>query len=188
LASLSHMEYPGINGFLGTRASLMLDVVFVEMFVFLVVLSASIFLVRLRQRYQWHKRIQLALGAILLVTLPLFEIDMRLNGWRERAAASPYYAPLSGPGWLLSTIYVRLLGRPSVPGWIFTSLAIHLFFAVTTALIWVWVIVRALRRFPNPPGPNDHSANHKAWAWIAAIDMGLTALTGWIFYLLAFVA
>ena len=62
------------------------------------------------------------------------------------------------------------------------------FFAVTTSLLWVWVIAQGLRRFPKPPVPNDYSASHKFWAWLAAIDMGFTALTGWIFYVLAFVA
>jgi uncharacterized membrane protein YozB (DUF420 family) len=67
-------------------------------------------------------------------------------------------------------------------------LAIHLFFAVTTTVLWLAVIVRALRKFPSPPAPCDHSASHMFWGRLAAIDMALTALTGWIFYYLAFVA
>ncbi len=70
---------------------------------------------------------------------------------------------------------MKLLGRPAVPGWVFTSLAIHLFFAVTTTLVWVWVIVRAVRRFPNLARPNEHSSNHRFWGWVAAIDMACTA-------------
>ena len=182
------MNYSGFNGFLGTRASLMLDIVFVAMFAVLVVLTISIYLVRSRRQYAWHKRLQLTLGGVLLLTLALFEIDMRLHGWRERAAASPYYAPIEQPGPLLSTLCIKVLGQPAVPGWVFLSLAIHLFFAVTTTLIWIWVIVRAVLYFPIPAKPCAHSANHKFWGWIAAVDMGLTALTGWIFYLLAFVA
>ena len=38
-------EVPGINGILGTRASLMLDVVFLAMFAILPVLAFSIWLV-----------------------------------------------------------------------------------------------------------------------------------------------
>ncbi len=181
------MERLRIDGFLGTRASLMLDVVFLAMFAVLVVLAVSIYLVRNRRMYQWHKRIQLTLGIVLLVTVFLFEADMRINGWMDRAAASPYYPPMKQPSKLLSTVYLQWLGRAEVPGLVFTSLGIHLFFAVTTSLLWIGVIVQALRRFSKPPAPNDHSESHKLWGWLAAIDMGFTALTGWIFYVLAFV-
>jgi hypothetical protein len=79
----------GIDGFLGTRASLMLDVVFAAMFVVLPVLAWSIQQVRVHRRYLLHKRVQLTLGTILLVAVTLFEIDMRLNDWTLRANSSP---------------------------------------------------------------------------------------------------
>jgi len=113
---------------------------------------------------------------------------MRVNGWKDRAVASRFYSAMPEPGWLLSTFYVKVLGRTHVPGLVFTALGIHLVFAVTTTLLWIGVIVQALRRFPKPPAPNEYSGTHKFWAWLAALDMGMTALTGWIFYLLAFVA
>lgn len=162
--------YEGIDGFLGTRASFMLDVVFVAMFAVIPILAWSIWLVRYRQNYALHKRVQLVLVAVLGVTVGLFELDIRINGWRHRAEESPYYA---GPG-----------------GWggVEISLAIHLLFAITTFVLWVFVVVRALRNFPHPPLPAVHSRSHRFWGWAAAIDMLLTALTGWIFYLLAFAA
>jgi len=159
------MDYPGIDGFLSTRASLMLDVVFLAMFAVVPVLGISVYLVKYRRLYALHKRIQLMLAAVLLVAVAAFEIDMRINGWRERAELSPYYG-----------------------GWVDYSLWIHLFFAVTTAVLWIVVTFRALRNFPNPPTPAAHSEQHLRWAKLAAIDMGMTALTGWIFYWLAFVA
>jgi uncharacterized membrane protein YozB (DUF420 family) len=159
-----------MDGFLGTRASLMLDVVAVAMLVVLPVLASSIYLVKVRRQYAWHKRIQLALGAVLLVTVGLFEADIRLHGWRERAAASPYN------------------GHEGEIDWVTTALNVHLFFSITTALLWVVVIARALANFPSPPRPAPHSAWHKRFAWLAAIDMACTAVTGWIFYWLAFVA
>jgi hypothetical protein len=156
----------GIDGFLGTRASLMLDVVFLAMFAVVPLLIWSIWLVRYRRNYRLHKRVQVILGSVLLVAVTLFEIDLRFfTDWRQRAEPSPYYA-----------------------NWVFPALYIHLFFAVPTALLWVTVIVRALRRFANPPQPGPHSRQHIFWAWLAAIEMCLTALTGWIFYLLAFAA
>jgi uncharacterized membrane protein YozB (DUF420 family) len=159
-----------MDGFLGTRASLMLDVVASAMLVVLPVLALSIYLVKARRRYAWHKRIQLGLGAVLLVTVVLFEADMRIHGWRDRAEASPYS------------------GHQGATDWVAAALGVHLFFSITAALLWVVVIARALANFPNPPAPAPHSAWHKRFAWLAAIDMACTAVTGWIFYWLAFVA
>ncbi len=159
----------GLDGFLGTRATFMLDVVVLAMVVLLPALAGSIYLAKCRQ-YAWHKRVQLTLGIVLLVTVVLFELDMRINGWRDRAAASPYSGAEGGPDWVLVT------------------LCIHLCFAVSAALLWLVVIVRGLRQFANPPLPGSHSAWHKRYGMLAAIDMGLTAVTGWIFYWLAFVA
>jgi putative membrane protein len=158
--------YRGIDGFLGTRASLMLDVVVLAMFAVLPVLGVSIWLVKFRRRYALHKAIQLTLGTVLLLTVAAFEIDMRFfTDWRERAAASPLHAD--------TLLY---------------CLAVHLMFSVSTVLLWVAVIVAAVRRFPNPPQPSAHSRRHIFWARLAAADMVLTSVTGWIFYWLAFVA
>ncbi len=159
------MDYPGFDGFLGTRASFMLDFVFVAMLAVIPILGWSIYQVKFNRRYRLHKRVQLALAAVLLVAVTAFEIDIRLHGWRERAVRSPGEA---------------------VPQVVLTTLWIHLFFAVTTSVLWVFVIVQALRKIPNPPGPSPYSAKHIFWSKLAAADLFMTALTGWAFYLLAF--
>jgi putative membrane protein len=128
-------------------------------------LGWSVWLVKYRCNYSLHKRVQLTLGAVLLVTVILFEVDVRIHGWVQRAEVSPHYPQL-----------------------VFASLYVHLFFAVTTTGLWIMVIARALLRFPKPPMPGTHSAGHRLWGWIATIDMTCTAITGWIFYYLAFVA
>lgn len=157
--------FPGINGFLGTRASIMLDIVFLAMFAVVPVMAWSINLAKRRQ-YQLHKTVQLVLGVVLLVAVLLFELDMRfVTKWSVRAEPSPYY-----------------------DSWVYPSLYIHLFFAVPTAVIWVYTIVMALKKFPTPPRPCEYSAAHRRWGKLAAIEMFMTALTGWIFYYLAFVA
>jgi putative membrane protein len=91
LAESQSGGFSGFSGFLGTRGSLMLDIVVVAMAVILPVLAYSIYLVRVRRRYELHKRIQLVLAVVLLVTVVLFEADVRINGWRDRAEPSPYY-------------------------------------------------------------------------------------------------
>jgi putative membrane protein len=157
-----------MDGFLGTRASLMLDVVFLAMFAVIPVMAWSIWQVRRHGRYVLHKRVQLALASVLLVAVLAFEIDMRINGWQSRALPSPFY---------LSPV-----------NWVKVALGIHLFFAIPTAFLWVYVVWHALRNIPNPPQPSEHSARHIRWAWLAAWEMLGTAVTGWIFYYLAFVA
>jgi putative membrane protein len=100
-----------------------------------------------------------------------FEIDMQfVSGWRERAMPSRFY------------------GSSGHPGQLFTALWIHLFFAVPTAVLWLVVITQAVRKFPSPPMPAEHSRFHLLWAKVAAIGMFATAVTGWIFYYLAFIA
>lgn len=160
------MDYPGWDGFLGTRASFMLDAVCVSMVLVMLVLSWSIRQVRVHRNFQLHKWVQLGLVTLLGVVLTAFELDIRFNGWQTRAAGETGTSP-----------------APIV----FTALWIHLFFALTTVVLWIVVLVRALRRFPNPPLPNEHSQFHRRWGWIAAIDMLLTTITGWVFYVLAFV-
>jgi len=166
----------GLDGFLPWRGSLMLDVVFLAMFLVIPVLAWSI-----RQakagRYLLHKRVQLVLAVVLLAAVGAFEIDMQLfTEWRDRAAGwpgrpgSPYYDKATDGGLAVYALWV------------------HLLFAVSTAVLWVYVIVQALRKFPSPPQPGPHSGSHVRWARVAAWDMFLTALTGWVFYYLAFIA
>lgn len=160
------IDYPGLDGFLGTRATFMLDVLVLAMGAIVAALAWSIYQVKYRRRYELHKWVQVSLGVVLLVAVIVFEVDVRLNGWQERAAG-------------------ELGGHASQL--VMTSLAIHLVFAVSSSILWPIVIVRALLNFPNPPQPGPHSRFHVRWARIAAIDMFITAITGWSFYYLAFV-
>ena len=168
---LAQAPFPGIGGFLGTRGSLMLDVVFLAMFIVTPLLAASILLVKRRRQYELHKRLQIAMAGVLLVAVLLFEIDIRVNGWEARAEPSPYFD--AAHKW-------------TCPAGI--ALIVHLSFAVPTLVLWIVVFARALRGFANPPAPGPHSAAHARWGWLAAGGMAMTAVTGWFFYWLAFVA
>jgi hypothetical protein len=140
------------------------------MFAVVPCMACSVYLVRYRRRYRLHKWIQLTLGVVLLLAVVLLELEVRIWGWEQRAAASPFW---SDQRWNDGVHY---------------SLAVHLFFAIPTALLWIWVIVQALRHFPAPPVPNHYSPRHILWARLAAGGMVMTAITGWVFYWLAFVA
>ncbi len=158
------------GGFLPARGSWMLDFVVVAMVLVVVIMSWSICLVRYGRKYLLHKQIQLALGAILFLAVAAFEVDMRfVTDWRALADPSPYF---DRDSWS--------------PAWI--ALVIHLAFALPTTLLWIGVIAAALRRFPSPPTPCSHSPIHRRWGRFAVIGMWGTAVTGWIFYYMAFVA
>lgn len=161
---------PGYGGFLGTRGSLMLDIVVLAMLAVVPAMVASWYLVRKRRAYGVHKRVQLALATVLLVTVVLFELDMRIHGWQSRAAASPYW---------------RDGAANDLVDW---SLIVHLACAVPTFFLWLAVVIGAWRGFPSPPVPGAHSAWHRRWGLMAMVGMTLTAVTGWLFYYLAFVA
>lgn len=160
----AHGDFPGPEGFLGTRASLMLDVVYLAMFVVVLAQGWSVAQVW-RGRYSVHKWTQLTIAALLAVAVTAFEVEMRVFGWRERAAD-----PVTG----------------RVPDLVWTLLRVHLVCSVSTVLLWPVVIVRALKRFPSPPMPGAHSASHVFWARAAAAALFATALTGWAFYWAAF--
>jgi uncharacterized membrane protein YozB (DUF420 family) len=157
--------FPGIDGFLGTRASIGMDVVLVGLVALLPVLAWSVAAVR-RGRYGLHKSLQLFIAAALAAAIVVFEIDVRLvSDWKLRAAASPWW-----------------------PGGVLAALAIHLVFAVSTFVLLVWVLWEAVARFPSPPAPGTHGPRHRRMARLAAADLVLTAVTGAVFYWLAFVA
>lgn len=149
----------------GSRATLMLDVVAVAMFVILPIMTWSIAAARYRRRYRAHKRAQWTLGVLLLVAVTLFEVDIRAFGWRHLAEPSPYYQTI-----------------------LFPVLYVHLFFSVSTTLLWTATILLALKRFPSEPLPSAHSATHRRLGWMSAIFMSITAVTGWTFYYMAFLA
>lgn len=154
-----------LDGPLGTRASLMMDLVFLAMFLVVPVMLWSIWQVRVRRRYVLHKRVQLTLGIVLGIAVLLFEIHVNVHDWRARATGSP---------------------GGTLPWGVAAALVIHLCCSIPATLLWVFVIVRAVRRFPSPPEPSPHSRQHAFWGWFAAIEMVLTAVTGWVFYWLAF--
>ncbi len=155
------------NGFLPTRGSIVLDAIFIGMFLINAAMIFSIYLVRFRKQYRMHRRIQVWLAVILAVAVVLFEIDMRfVTDWRKLAEPSRFYESGMVDRWL----------------WI------HLAFAIPTPFLWLFVVIRALRQFVLETKPGGHSQSHRFWGWIAAASMLMTAITGCIFYWLAFVS
>ena len=108
----------GFDGFLGSRASIGMDVVIVGLVLLLPILFVSIMAVK-QGRYRLHKSLQIFIMVALLAAILIFEIDIRLfSDWRLRATPSPYW-----------------------PVGVGTALAVHLVFAVSTLVLLLWVLI-----------------------------------------------
>lgn len=161
------------HGFLGNDSSFMLDVVVCALVVVVPALLYSLYLVKVKRNYLWHKKLQLLLGIVLLLTVSAFEIDLQWvhRGWENVVNKPEQSTPRLNSEQLRS---VRMLLR------------IHLLFAVTTPLLWGVTIFLALKRFPSPPVPMAHSDWHRRLGWLSMIDLTLTSVTGLLFYYYAF--
>lgn len=158
------------HGFLGYPSTFMLDVVVCALVLVVPALVYSLYLVKFRRNYLWHRNLQTLLGLVLLVTVALFEVDIRLHGgWKKIVNGNSPRLTVAQFEQVTQVLYV------------------HLFFAVSTVLLWALTLGLAWWRFPSPPRPAPHSRWHKVLGWLAAIDITLTSLTGLVFYYLAFV-
>ena len=145
----------------------MLDFVVLAMLGVSAVLAYSIYLIRFKKNPRLHRNVQIVTAIVLTVALIAFEVDVRfITAWRELAEPSPYYASGLVDRWLL----------------------IHLLFAIPTPFIWATVIFIGLRKFKSGFQQGKFNRIHRISGRIAAAFMFLTAITGWIFYYVAFVA
>ncbi len=160
------------DGFLGYRTSFMLDFVVCALVLIVPLLLFSIALAR-RGRYRAHRLLQTILCIVLLLAVAAFEVDLQIvhGGWENVVARS-----FENPDLLAKKI-------DQVRPW----LRLHLIFAVTTPLLWIVTVLMAWRRFPSPPEPSEHSRLHVRLGWLSTVDVALTAVTGLIFYYVAFV-
>ena len=160
------------QGFLGYHATFMLDVVVCALVLLVPALAVSIYLVKVRRQYAWHRRLQLTLGAVLLLTVAAFEVDVQFvhHGWQNIVKDARPDMAAESLDFARKVLYV------------------HLVFAISTPLLWIVTISLALAKFGNPPFPSRHSPVHKFLGWCSASDLALTSATGLLFYYFAFVA
>lgn len=152
------------TGFLPfSRANFLMDFVVLAMAIIIPIMLASVVLVRYWKNYSLHRKIQIALGSVLGITLIVFEIDVRINGWRHLAASSPYYDTA-----------------------VYPSLIVHLAFAIPTFFLWLVTIIGGIKYYR--PDSDQGTRFHKIMGRFSAVFMLGTAVTGWIFFWLAFVA
>jgi putative membrane protein len=159
------------QGFLGYHATFMLDVVVCALVLLVPALATSIYLVKFRRQYAWHRRLQLTLAGVLLLAVAAFEVDIRVHqGWENIVKNARADMAVESFDFVRKVLYV------------------HLIFAISTPLLWIATIALALPRFGNPPFPSRHSPVHKLLGWCSATDLALTSVTGLLFYYFAFIA
>ncbi|MDH5655893.1 MAG: hypothetical protein OEZ34_08295 [Spirochaetia bacterium] len=142
--------------FLGSRASSLVDLIILSLAVIVPVMFYS-YLSAKKRKYSVHKSFQVGLTAVLTVTILLFEIDMSKHGG---------IFEMSRGGMFENTLLLNL------------SIYVHLFFSVSTSIIWLVLIVISLIRFPSPPVPSAFSKTHRFWGKAGMIFMLMTAVTG----------
>ncbi len=147
-----------IPGFLGTRGDLIVDIVMVASAALPFLLFIAIRFAK-KERYDLHKWSQIILFTVVNLLVIALEMDIRFGGLDKVIEQSRYYGSNT-----LATIFV-----------------IHLFFAVSSTLLWLWLIIISVRRYPV-----HFRFPHKKYGLIVFADVIMTTITGWILYALAF--
>jgi hypothetical protein len=149
-----------------SRAPLVFDVLVTAMPLVLIAVGFGLYQVRVHRNYDFHRKIQLTISAVLLIVVIWFEVNVRVQGWIENAQPSPFFN--SG---------------------LFPFLYLHVAIAVSSAALWVNQVSHALRHFSkNYEIAAKEKVKHLRRGWLTIGMMSLTTITGWIFYYLAFVA
>jgi len=145
-------------GFLGTRADFIVDFVMTVSALLPLLLLAAILQAR-KERYDLHKWSQITLFTVVNILVIALEIDIRFGGIDEVIEQSRYYGSDT-----LTTVFL-----------------VHLFFAISSTLLWFWLIIISVRRYPV-----HFRFPHKKYGIITYIDIVLTVITGWMLYAMVF--
>jgi len=152
-------------GPLGTRADILMDVVVISLVLILPALALSYTWARSKQ-FTRHRNLMTTLGISLGIVVAVFEADMQMSGGIFEMTKDSVFAGTT-------------LMNASIWG--------HTALAITTSLMWAWLIIMSWRRFPRPPKPAEFSARHRFWGQLGLAGMTLTGLTGVELYVIGFV-
>lgn len=152
------------QGFLGTRADLLTDLITVGYGVIPLILYLSARRAR-AGRHRLHRNVQCGCLAALTVILILFEVNIRMRGGSQALFLTSSFA---------DTPLLR-----------FTLLG-HLAIAVSTYLIWCGLTFVSLRRFGSRL-PGGFSDTHRRLGLLVIAGNVATAITGVLLYVIGFV-
>lgn len=151
-------------GFLGTGAPFMMDLVMIALLVINPALFWSIQQAK-KGHFGLHRKVQLVLAIVLFVAVILFEIEIRLAGG-----------------------IVNIIGEEKYTTLFQIILYIHIFFSVTTTILWGVLTFKACKMYTPQGFPDHYSQQHKKMGWLGTLDLLLTTLTGFVVYYLGFIA
>jgi uncharacterized membrane protein YozB (DUF420 family) len=126
------------RGFLGTRADLLIDVIFVATLLTPVLLVWAIRLASQR-KLKTHRLVQTSLLTVLLVAVLLFEVDLRMAGGSGSLMKGSPYAGTA----LLRTVLLS-----------------HVAANVVTFALWLVLVVRSWRKFEQTL-PGSYTEPHR---------------------------
>jgi len=149
-----------MEGFLGTRGNFVIDLV-ITISGFLPFLLLFTFYLAVIGKKLLHKYLQITLFSTVSILVVALETSIQFGGLSQISKQSPY----SG------TIELTVL------------FAVHLIFAISSFLGWLWLIVKSTKRYPNA-----FDFDHKKWGKILFWDIVLMVITGWMLYWMTFAA
>ena len=153
------------QGFLGTRADLLVDVVFVVNVIAPIWAGFAAWLARKRE-HRRHMKLQLILWATLFVCVLLLEGNIRLSGGSgSLVSGSPYEGTT-----LLRTVFLLHIGP-----------------AVLTYVLWLYLVVASFRRW-HVALPGGFSGRHKKLGKLVILGLVWVAASAAAVYWLGFAA
>ncbi|MFK7873286.1 MAG: DUF420 domain-containing protein [Oligoflexales bacterium] len=149
--------YSGIFPF--SRASFIFDFIIIAIISIIPLMIFSIHQARMG-RHDRHASLQKLVSFLLFGAVLLFEVDMRIWGWRHLAQPSPFYET-----------------------WLFPALYCHMSCSIATIVLWSLTLWRVRKK-----DPRVFPESHRRIAKSSFYGLCLTTITGLLFYWLAFVA
>ncbi len=149
----------------GTRAYFIVDFAYLVTLMAPLVAFFSLRLVR-KGRHDIHKRVQTLLLTLAILAVSALEIQIRIVGGSQ---ALIHGSPYAGSGLMRYTA------------------AIHIFGAVMTYIIWLWLVIIS-RRLHRSSLPGNFSRRHKTMGRIVIGGLCFTTISASAVYFLAFVA
>lgn len=147
------------------RAPVIIDVIALGVWLILPVQVLSILMVR-KAKLRVHRFLQIMISVFLCAWLIAFEISLQFiddGGWRKFAEPSPYYEALVLP-----------------------LLMLHLVFAIPSFLLWFATLYGAIKKINLSQKATEYSMIHKKTGRISVLLFWASAVTGWLFYVFAF--
>jgi putative membrane protein len=149
----------------GTRAYFIVDFAYLVTLMAPLVAFFSLRLVR-KGQHNAHKLIQTLLLTLAVLAVGALEIQIRIVGGADALTQD---SPYAGSGLMRYTA------------------AIHIFGAVMTYVVWVWLVIIS-RRLHRSALPGTFSRRHKTMGWIVICGLCFTTVSASAVYFLAFVA